>query len=89
MVGHILWQMFNWPSGNVLGNLIASLVWAVATGIALRLMHKRLKNHIDNSLQDQDERTDTKLQEHHQKVIDHINSKMDAPVVEVRVDQNG
>jgi len=38
--GHILWQMFDWPGGNVLGNLIASVMWAVPTWLLiLRKLH--------------------------------------------------
>lgn len=38
-LGHVLWQMFDWPNGNVLGNLIASLIWALP---ALAHLHWRL-----------------------------------------------
>jgi len=76
MFGHILWQMFNWPAGNVLGNLIASLIWALATAILLRIHHNQMKNHIN-----------TTLQEHHDKVIAHIDNKIDTLTVEVKVDQ--
>lgn len=70
--------MFNWPAGNVLGNLIASLIWAVATAILLRVQHNDMKKHINSG-----------LQEHHDKIITHIDNKMDTPVVEVKVEQNG
>lgn len=26
-IGHILWEMFQWPVGIVVGNLIANIIW--------------------------------------------------------------
>lgn len=45
MVGHILWELFDWPSGIVVGNLIASFMWAAPTLIHLQ----RRINKADNS----------------------------------------
>lgn len=43
MIGHILWVLFNWPNGIVVGNLIASAIWAVP---ALAHLHWRIsRNH--------------------------------------------
>ena len=40
MIGHILWQMFDWPGGNVLGNLLASAVTgALSYMLLLRKLH--------------------------------------------------
>jgi hypothetical protein len=40
VIWHVLWQMFDWPGGNVLGNLMASVMWTVPTWfIVLRKMH--------------------------------------------------
>jgi hypothetical protein len=39
---HILWVMFNWPNGIVLGNLLASAMWAVP---AFAHLHWRLGKH--------------------------------------------
>lgn len=37
---HVLWQMFAWPSGNVLGNLVASVIsFGLGWLVALRKMH--------------------------------------------------
>lgn len=38
--GHILWEMFYWPGGNVLGNLIAS---AFTGAIVYVKLHFKLK----------------------------------------------
>lgn len=53
---HILSEMFGWPSGNVLGNLIASAIWAAPAlwhlHAKLNRQHRermsRLKNHSDS-----------------------------------------
>lgn len=41
-MGHVLWQLFNWPNGIVVGNLIASLLWAAPAFIHL---HRKLNRH--------------------------------------------
>lgn len=38
----ILWEMFNWPAGNVLGNLLASAIWATP---ALIHLHRKINRH--------------------------------------------
>lgn len=35
MIGHQLWVLFNYPSGIVLGNLLASLLWVALVGVAI------------------------------------------------------
>lgn len=39
---HILYQLFYWPGGIVVGNLIASFLWATPTFIH---MHRKLNRH--------------------------------------------
>jgi hypothetical protein len=39
MMGHVLWELFYWPGGIVVGNLIASALWA---GPALVHLHVKL-----------------------------------------------
>lgn len=40
-MSHILWELFNWPAGIVVGNLIASAIWAPIGIIHLdRLMRR-------------------------------------------------
>lgn len=41
-MSHILGEMFGWPSGNVLGNLMASAMW---TTPALAHLHWRQRRH--------------------------------------------
>ena len=41
-MGHVLWQMFGWPGGNVLGNLLASVIWAAP---ALWHLHRKIDRH--------------------------------------------
>lgn len=39
-IGAVLAQMFSWPGGNVVGNLLASVLWALpAWLILLRKLH--------------------------------------------------
>lgn len=47
MIIHILWEMFGWPSGNVLGNLIASAIVALSGIIwgVFRLSKLIKRNH--------------------------------------------
>jgi hypothetical protein len=40
LIGHLLWQMFQWPGGNLIGNLCASAVcFTLGWFAALRKMH--------------------------------------------------
>lgn len=39
---HILYEMFGWPQGIVVGNLIASALWAAP---ALVHLHRKLNKH--------------------------------------------
>jgi len=41
-VTHVLGEMFAWPNGIVLGNLIASALWAAP---ALIHLHRKLDRH--------------------------------------------
>lgn len=43
---HILWVMFNWPSGIVVGNLIASVLWASIFEWRLKVHHHRIRDSI-------------------------------------------
>lgn len=40
MIGHILWELANWPNGIVVGNLIASVIWSAVFEWRLRVHHK-------------------------------------------------
>lgn len=45
----VLWEMFRWPDGIVLGNLIASALWAAP---ALLHLHRKLDaNHAERVTQ--------------------------------------
>jgi hypothetical protein len=37
MIGHVLWQMFSWPGGNVIGNMVASAICSVLVYLKLHL----------------------------------------------------
>ncbi len=40
---HILYEMFDWPGGNVLGNLLASMIWGIPS---LWHLHRKIdRNH--------------------------------------------
>ena len=39
--GHILWEMYDWPGGIVVGNLIASAITSVALYVKLHLRLKK------------------------------------------------
>lgn len=47
-IGHVLWEMFDWPAGIVLGNLLASVIWSAVFEWRLRIHHKKIMQHIDN-----------------------------------------
>ncbi len=42
MVGHFLWTLLRWPDGIIVGNLIASAIWAAP---ALWHLHRKLDRH--------------------------------------------
>jgi hypothetical protein len=52
MIGHIIWQLFYWPAGIVLGNLLANIIWESPSQIIharrLRKHHDKIKEHIDS-----------------------------------------
>lgn len=39
---HIVWTLFNWPNGIVLGNLMASVIWAALFEWRLRVHHRKI-----------------------------------------------
>ena len=41
-MGHIFHELFSWPNGIVVGNLIASALWATP---ALIHLHRKLDRH--------------------------------------------
>lgn len=48
MIGHFLATLFTWPNGIVVGNLLASAIWAVPAILHLdRLARKHHKEHMD------------------------------------------
>lgn len=47
MIAHILGQMFRWPDGNVVGNLLASVIWASAFEWRLRVHHRRTRQAVN------------------------------------------
>jgi hypothetical protein len=49
---HILYEIFDWPSGIIVGNLLASLVWSSVFEWRLRVHHKKIKLHIDRKRDD-------------------------------------
>lgn len=42
MIRHVLGEMFGWPTGNVIGNLLASALWAP---LAFVHLHIKLNRH--------------------------------------------
>ena len=42
MIGHILWEIFNWPAGIIVGNLLASVIWSSVFEWRLRKHHKKV-----------------------------------------------
>lgn len=47
---HILWIIFNWPNGIVVGNLMASVIWASLFEWRLKAHHKKLREHIESRI---------------------------------------
>lgn len=54
-MAHILYELFWWPGGIVVGNLIASLMWATPTHLwlhrKLNRHHEAVKQHITQTLE--------------------------------------
>ena len=47
MIGHFLWTLFNYPSGIVLGNLMASAMWGAPAGALAVAGYIKLHRKID------------------------------------------
>ena len=47
MIGHFLSTLFSWPEGIVVGNLIASAIWGVPSGILAVIGYIKLHRKID------------------------------------------
>jgi len=43
----VLWILFNWPSGIVLGNLLASVIWASVFEWRLRIHHRKIRQSVN------------------------------------------
>lgn len=46
MIGHIIWTLFNWPNGIVVGNLLASVIWMVIIDRRHARRHKEMMSHL-------------------------------------------
>ncbi len=57
-MGHVLWEIFNWPAGIIVGNLLASVVWSA-------LFEWRLRKHHGKTISIMN----AKLAEHHEKIL--------------------
>jgi hypothetical protein len=44
-VGHVLWELFNWPGGITVGNLIVDSLFAIPSVIAFVKLHRKLDRH--------------------------------------------
>jgi len=49
---HVLLVLFGWPNGIVLGNLLASVIWAVLFEWRLRIHHRRIRQSIQEGNQE-------------------------------------
>lgn len=53
LIGHISWELFYWPGGIVLGNLLANIIWESPRTVILEWRlhkhHDRLMKKIGNS----------------------------------------
>jgi hypothetical protein len=48
MIGHFLWILFMWPNGIVLGNLLASVLWALPVLLHLdRLLRRHHRERLE------------------------------------------
>lgn len=65
---HVLWEMFRWPAGIVVGNLIASLLWAAP---ALLHLHRKLDRHHAERL--------AQAARHHQAVMGELRKQAPPP----------
>lgn len=46
MIGHVLWVMFQWPQGIVVGNLIASFIIWLPHTIHQHIRFKRIEDQL-------------------------------------------
>ncbi len=61
MIEHFIKTLFHWPDGIVVGNLIASALWAIPAILHLdRLAKKHHREHM------------AKLDKHHESLKEHI-----------------
>lgn len=58
MIGHVLWVLWNWPNGIVLGNILASVIWAAAFEWRLRTHHRKLQETMHGERSTSDQTTD-------------------------------
>lgn len=61
---HTLWLLMGWPSGSVLTNLVASLLWAAPT-ITVAWWQARVHRHRHRAQLDEIHAAIKKLHEHH------------------------
>lgn len=55
---HILWQVFNWPAGIIVGNLLASVVWSSLFEWRLTRHHRKSRQHVEAHVRRIHERLD-------------------------------
>lgn len=46
---HVLYEICGWPNGIIVGNLMASVIWASAFEWRLRIHHRKIHEHIDRA----------------------------------------
>lgn len=45
-IGHVLWEVFDWPGGIIVGNLLASVVWSSVFEWRFRKHTKKITDHV-------------------------------------------
>lgn len=45
-MSHVLWEIGNWPNGIVVGNLMASVIWASVFEWRLRIHRREIHRHL-------------------------------------------
>ena len=73
-VVHILWQLLGWPAGIILGNLLASVIWAGLAEWRLTVHGRRTDKNVNKKISDHQDDMKQILSDHHDSIKEMINS---------------
>lgn len=76
-IGHILWQIFYWPGGIIVGNILANIIWEPSRATVARFQLKHQTTSLKAHTDEQTIALHTKLDEHHDNLKKAINSNVE------------